>query len=129
MLNQIVIQGRLCAEPELKRTQSGVSVISINVACDDDYTSKDGSRHTDFITVTAWRGTADFICKWLHKGDMILVTGRLTSRDWKDKNGDKRRSWEVKASSVNFCGGKSGVDSGKDPPEFSEVDDDGELPF
>ncbi len=135
MLNQIVLQGRLCGDPEMKKTQSGVSVISINVACDDDYTAKDGSRHTDFITVVAWRGTADFICKWFHKGDMILVSGRLVSRNWTDKNGGKRTSWEINANSVNFCGSKRDSDSREigtekdpEPPVMDEIDD-GELPF
>lgn len=134
MLNQIVLQGRLTADPELKRTQSGIAVCSFLVACDADVAAKDGTRKTDFISVTAWRGTAEFVHKWFSKGDLILLSGRMTSQDWMDKEGNKRRSWFVQADRINFCGKRQSDSSEagtKEPeaPEYYDAPEDGELPF
>jgi single-strand DNA-binding protein len=103
MLNTITIMGRLTRDPELRRTGSGVAVASFCLAVDRDYNPKDGGeRETDFIDVTAWRGTAEFISKYFTKGSMAIVSGRLQIRNWTDKDGNKRRSAEVVADSVYF---------------------------
>ena len=77
MLNKIVVMGRLTRDPELRRTQSGLSVTSFSVACDRDFKAQDGSRETDFIDCVAWRNTAEFVCKYFAKGRMAVVEGRL----------------------------------------------------
>lgn len=105
MLNSVNIAGRLIADPEV-RTAGNASVCSFSVAVDRDY-AKDGNRETDFINVTAWRQTADFVSKYFAKGDMILVTGRLQTRSWKDDEGNTRRATDVVADSVYFGGGKN----------------------
>lgn len=107
MINNIVIMGRLTADPELKTTNSGVSVTAFTVAVDRSAKSKDGERLTDFIPCVAWRGTAEFVSKWFSKGKMIAVAGELQSRKFTDKDGNNRTAFEVIASNVSFCGDSS----------------------
>ena len=107
MLNIAVIMGRMVAAPELRTTPSGVSVTSFRVAVDRSYSSRDGGeRQTDFIDVVAWRGTAEFVCKYFQKGQMIAVNGRIQTRSYEDKQGNKRTAVEIVADNVNFCGSK-----------------------
>ena len=132
MLNKIVIQGRLCSTPELRRTQSGVAVTTFTLAVDRDF-KNNGEKETDFIDVVAWRNTAEFVCNYFTKGRMALAEGRIQIREWKDKEGNNRRIAEVVADHVYFA------DSKKDSPEykpageqygsFRETEDDGNLPF
>lgn len=106
MLNHITIHGRLTADPELKQTQSGVSVCNFTVAVDRSY--KNGEEKlTDFFTVVCWRGLADMVSRYFTKGKEILVCGEMQSRKWQDNEGNKRISWEIMANSVDFCGNKS----------------------
>ena len=154
MLNHIVLMGRLTRDPELRKTQSGVSVASFSLAVDRDFQNRDsGEKQTDFIDIVAWRNTAEFVSKYFTKGRMAVVSGRLQIRDWTDREGGKRRSAEVVADNVYFgeskrdgaapggnpsYGGGSSYGGGQsygnyDGPaisaDFSEADDDGELPF
>lgn len=135
MLNRIIIMGRLVRDPELRTTQSGVSVTSFTLAVDRDIKSQSGERDTDFIDVVAWRQTAEFVCRYFGKGRMAVVEGKLQTRDWKDRDGNNRRTVEVIAGSVYF--GDSKRDSGQaysapaaEPSGFSEIDDqENDLPF
>ena len=102
MLNKIIVMGRLTRDPELRRTQSGLSVTSFSVACDRDFKSQSGEKETDFIDIVAWRQTAEFVCKYFSKGRMAVVEGRLQIREWQDNNGNKRRSAEIVADNVYF---------------------------
>ena len=159
MLNHIVIMGRLTRDPELRTTQSGVSVTSFTVAVDRDFGGRDGGeRQTDFIDCVAWRSTGEFVSRYFHKGSMIVVSGRLQSRKWQDREGNNRVSWEINADNVYFGesrrdsdpnradsypnnyssnsgGSYGGYDSGRSGAPapsntFVELDDgDGELPF
>lgn len=106
MLNTAILMGRLTADPELKTTNSGLSVTSFCVAVDRRY-QKDGERQTDFINVTAWRQTAEFVNRYFHKGSMIAVQGSIQTRNYEDKNGNKRTAVEIVADNVSFCGSKS----------------------
>lgn len=116
MLNQVVVMGRLTRDPEIRRTNSGIAVASFSVAVDRDYKSKDGTeREVDFIDVTAWRGTAEFVGKYFAKGRMAVVAGRLQVRKWKDKDGASRRSIEVVADSVYFADSRKNEQSGQEP--------------
>lgn len=137
MLNVVVLTGRLCADPELKQTQSGVSVVTICVAVDRRFKSGE-DRQADFINVTAWRNTAEFISKYFHKGDMIGLQGSIQTRKYQDKDGNNRTAFEVLAEQVHFVGGKK--DSAPQPrveekthasaQNFMDVTvDDGDLPF
>ena len=107
MLNRITAMGRLTREPELRYTQSGVPVCTVTLAVERDFAGPDGQRQADFIDVVAWRQTAEFISKYFQKGRMMYADGRLQSRDWTDKTGQKRRSWEIIAETVGFCGDRA----------------------
>ena len=110
MLNHIVIMGRLTRDPELRTTQSGVNVASFSVAVERDFGSRDGGeRQTDFIDCVAWRQTGEFVSRYFHKGSMIVVSGRLQSRKWQDRDGNNRTNWEISADNVYF--GESRRDS------------------
>ena len=104
MLNKIFIMGRLTRDPELRRTQSGTAVTSFSLAVDRDFKSQSGEKETDFIDVVAWRSTAEFVAKYFTKGRMAVVEGRLQIRDWKDREGNNRRSAEVIADNVRSRG-------------------------
>ena len=102
MLNHIVTMGRLTADPVRRVTASGIPVTSFSIACDRDFKNADGEKVTDFIDIVAWRNTAEFVSKYFTKGRMAVVDGRLQLRDWIDREGNKRRSAEIVANSVNF---------------------------
>lgn len=129
MLNYIVFQGRLTRDPELKITDSGISVTKFCVAVDRDYRNGD-EKQTDFIDCVAFRGTADFIHKYFAKGRMIVVSGQLYSRKWQDKNGNNRVSWEVTAQNVYFGDSKTQAAPAPTDTAPTEItDDDADLPF
>lgn len=144
MLNNAVIMGRLTADPELRQTSSGLSVTRFTVAVDRGYARAGEERKTDFIDVQAWRQTAEFVCKYFAKGSMIAVQGSIQTGSYDDKNGIKRKTFEIVADNVSFCGSKSESGSVQrdtapvaSAPAFSNgsaddfeasVDDD-ELPF
>lgn len=106
MLNVVVLMGRLVADPELRRTQSDLAVCSFRIAVDRSYSNKSGERQADFIDIVAWRGTAEFVCKYFTKGQMIAVEGSIQTRSYEDKQGNKRTAVEVVANNVSFCGSK-----------------------
>ena len=140
MLNQIFIMGRLARDPEVRHTQSGVTVCSFTLAVDRDIKDKQtGERKTDWIPVTAWRGTGELVSRYLHKGDSIVVVGRLEIQEWTDRQGNKRTTPNVSAENVYFTGGRrqetaqSYQQQGQEYQQeqnFEELDDDQtELPF
>ena len=99
--------GRLTEAPELKTTNSGVAVTSFSLAVERNYAPKGQERETDFIRITAWRQTAEFVCKYFTKGSMIAVQGSIQTRNYEDRNGNKRTAFEVVADNVSFCGSKA----------------------
>lgn len=107
MINSVVIMGRLTYEPELRSTQSGISVIRFQVACDRNYQKSGEERKADFIDVTAWRQTAEFVSRYFHKGSMIAVEGSIQTDSYMDKDGNKSKSVQVVANNVSFCGSKA----------------------
>ena len=137
MLNKIVCMGRLVRDPELRKTASDISVVSFTIAVDRDYKNGD-ERVADFIPVTAWRGTADFISHNFSKGRMICVDGSLQTRNYEDKGGNKRSAFEIVAQNVYFADSKksegtaqAGQNYSAPSGGFTEVDpeQEGELPF
>ena len=145
-LNKVVLAGRLTADPELKQTQSGISVTSFSLAVNRRY-AKDQQQQTDFITVNAWRQTAEFITRYFKKGSAICIVGAIQTRSWQDQQGQKRYATEVVADELSFVESKAasegGASAGYTPdaygnpgykstnaPEFEEVSgDDDSLPF
>ena len=133
MLNRIIVMGRLTADPELRRTGTGIAVTSFTVAVDRDYSGKDGGeKETDFIDCVAWRNTGEFVEKYFTKGRMAVVSGRLQVRSYTDKDGNKRRTAEIIADSVYFGDSKNSNTGGVPTPaqSFAPYDvSDSELPF
>lgn len=107
MLNVVALMGRLVYDPELKTTQSGTNVCSFRIAVDRSFTRQGEERKADFIDVTAWRQTAEFVCKYFQKGSMIAVEGSLQTTSYQDKNGNNRTKVEVVANNMSFCGSKA----------------------
>ncbi len=148
MLNCAIIMGRLTADPELRTTPNGISVTSFSVAVDRSYQKAGAERQTDFINVVAWRQTAEFVSRYFHKGSMIAVQGSIQTRNYEDRNGNKRTAVEIVADNVSFCGSKAESGTGAAPvaqatpaasvapafstagaDDFSSMDVDDELPF
>ena len=102
MLNCAIIMGRLTADPELRTTGNGTSVTSFSVAVDRSFVRAGEQRQTDFINVVAWRQTAEFVTRYFHKGSMIAVQGSIQTRNYEDKNGNKRTAVEIVANNVSF---------------------------
>ena len=141
MLNVIAIMGRLARDPELRQTTTGKNVASFTLAVDRGRKDENGQNQTDWLNVVAWEKTAEFVCRYFSKGNLIAVTGRLQSRSYQDKNGNNRTAVEVLASQVSFCGKKKqenrqeerrenapSYSQGNDT-DFALIEDDGDLPF
>ncbi len=123
MLNKVILMGRLTADPELRQTPSGVSTCQFTVAVDRNFTPQNGERQADFITVVAWRQTAEFVCKYFAKGRMICVEGNIRTRTYTDKRYSDVTHYvtEVYADSVYFTGEKAQQGGGSyAPQQFSQ---------
>jgi len=135
----MILQGRLVRDPETHTTKTGISVSSFTIA----WSEKRGETETKlFLPCTAWRGTGEFISKYFKKGQQIIVRGKIASRDWEDREGNKRQNIELTVDEAAFCGSKSDNNSGDSCNTYSsyaatspvdvdpsELEDDGELPF
>ncbi len=111
-MNKAILMGRLTKDPEIRTTQSNISVANFTLACDRTYKSADGSRQTDFIPCVAWRQTADFAHRYFRKGDRMLVEGTIQPRSWEDQEGQRRYITEVIVDQIYFCESKRS-DSGQ----------------
>jgi single-strand DNA-binding protein len=154
MLNVAVLMGRLVADPELRHTSSGISVTSFTIAVDRSYVKSGTERQTDFIDIVAWRGTAEFVCKYFRKGQLAAVQGSIQTRTYTDRNENKRKAFEIVADNVHFAepkrssgsssgnysgAGNSPADSHSEQPapayangdtgDFEEIPSDDDLPF
>ena len=113
MLNKVFLQGRLVADPELRHTPNGVAVASFRLAVDRDFKDREtGERKADFISVVAWRQTAEFVSRFLTKGRMAIVEGKLQTRDYTDRDGNRRFVTEVVADNVYFGDSRRDGDNG-----------------
>ena len=147
-LNKVVLAGRLTADPELKQTQSGISVTSFTLAVNRKYAKDQEQQQTDFISVVAWRQTAEFISRYFKKGSALCITGAIQTRSWQDQQGQKRYATEVIADEAMFVDSKSDnqpaangsfipgttgyVPDAYAPtaaPKFEEINTDDDLPF
>lgn len=138
MLNVAVVMGRLVADPEIRHTPNDVAVTSFTLAVDRSYVKSGAERQTDFIDIVAWRGTAEFVCRYFRKGQMMAVHGSIQTRSYTDKEGNKRKAFEIVADDVNFAdskrsdspsggnssygsyGGRAPENDAPQPPAFSE---------
>ena len=131
MLNTVALMGRLTTTPELRTTPNGAAVTSFTLDVNRAYVKQGAERETDFIDIVAWRNTAEFICKYFHKGQMMALEGSIQTRSYTDKEGNKRKAFEVLADNVFFTESKGGkVDEPTDAADRFEAIEDGEdLPF
>lgn len=139
MLNHITIMGRFTRDPELRHTKSGTAVTSFTLAVDRDFKDKNsGEAVTDWISCTAWKGTAEFVSRYFQKGRMAVVDGRLQTRSYQDRDGNKRTAVEVVADHVYFGDSRKKESEGNAPEDelpdtegqkFAELDDSSDLPF
>lgn len=133
MVNKMILQGRMCGDAEMRSTQNGTPVCSFRVA----WNEKVKERETKlFLPCVAWQSTAELVSKYFSKGKEIVVEGKLATREYEDRDGNKRSVTEMTVERVHFCGskqdsGQSGGQSyGTGKAQFVEVDeDDSDLPF
>lgn len=142
-MNNVCLMGRIGQDLEIKTVSSGKIVLSFSIGVKN--LSKDQNSNTDWIDCVAWEKTAEFIHRYFRKGSLIAITGRLSTRVWEDKNGNKRKSTEVIVTNADFTGEKNdgsnnagsyqqrgnGMAVEVSPPadDFLEMADDSELPF
>lgn len=131
MLNKVILMGRLTADPELRHTQNNIPVASFSLAVNRTFGQ---DQQADFLDIVAWRKTAEIVSQWFSKGMLVAVSGRLQTRTWEDKQGNKRKAVEVVADEVFFAESKK--QSSDRQQDFSPSDDftplegePGDLPF
>lgn len=140
-MNVCIFIGRLTENPELRKTSSDISVTRFSIAVDRPYKSGE-DKQTDFINISAWRGTAEFITRYFTKGQRIAIEGSLRMNKFTDKDGNNRTSYEVVANNVHFVESKRENANGENVPsqtengsqnentaDFVEVTSDDDLPF
>lgn len=128
-MNRAIIIGNLTKDPELRKTQSDVSVCTFAVAVSRTYADKDGKREADFLPVVTWRGTADNCYRYLKKGRRVAVCGSIQTRSYEDKDGIRRYVTEIIADEVQFLSPAEGGNGGTDQYDGMEPVDDEMLPF
>ncbi len=151
-LNKVVLCGRLTADPELKQTGSGIAVVTFTLAVNRRFQSRQAgeaapAQQADFISVVAWRQTAEFISKYFKKGSALCVTGSLQTRSWQDQQGNRRYSTEVVVDEAMFVDSRTdgaAAPAGYTPdaytapsfatpsagaPNFEEMKAEDDLPF
>ncbi len=153
-LNKVILAGRVVADPELKTTPSGASVVTIRVAVNRSFRSRDAQQQpeADFFNVTAWQNTAEFIAKYFRKGSAICICGRIQNRSWTDQNGQKRYATDIVAEEAHFVESRgtqegspapygdayaapaysspaAGGNNASAAPRFEELRTDDDLPF
>jgi len=137
-VNKVILIGNLGRDPELRYTKSGQAVANFSLATSDSFTNREGTREerTEWHRIVAWAKTAELCAKWLHKGRTVYIEGQLRTRDWEDKDGNKRQTTEVHAQTVQFLGApgegrgergpRGGANEGGGPEEPPSHDD---IPF
>ncbi|MFT9076540.1 single-stranded DNA-binding protein [Ethanoligenens sp.] len=139
MLNICALNGRLTADPELRHTNNDIAVTSFTLAVDRSYQRQGEDRQADFISIVCWRGTAEFAAKYFHKGQLVAVEGSIQTRKYTDRDGNKRKAFEIVASNVHFAEPKSKNESNSsqhnpdaqtgNDEDFVEIGSDDDLPF
>ena len=141
MLNTAILMGRLTAAPELRHTPNDIPVITFTLAVERSYAKSGEQRQADFIDIVAWRYTAEFVSRYFQKGQLVAIRGSIQTRTYTDKEGKKRKAFEIIADQVHFAEGKrdtsppsqgdnrneEALNTG--PDDFEEVPTDDDLPF
>ena len=106
MYNRVILMGRLTRDPELRTTQSGLTMCRIGIAVERNFAKQGQERQTDFFDITCWGQQAEFVCKYFNKGRMIHVEGRIQNDNYTDQNGVKQYRTSIIADRIDFCGDK-----------------------
>ena len=122
MLNRVILMGRLTAEPDYRTTQSGAPLARFTLAVDRDFSGQGPERKTDFLDVITWRTIADFVSKYFHKGQLVAVQGSIQVSSYTDREGIKRRSWDIVADQVYFAEGKKDNGGQQSNYDYSRYD-------
>ena len=126
-LNVVAMMGRMVADPELRHTPNGIATCTFRIAVDRSFVRAGEERKADFIDIVAWRQSAEFVCKYFRKGDMIVINGSLQTRNYEDKKGNKRTAYEVVAENASFCGAKPKSSKYTQPSENGRTDENHRL--
>lgn len=134
MLNCIALTARLVADPVLRHTPSGKATTTFPVACERNYKKPGEERQTDFLDVVCWQHNAEFVCQYFTKGKMIAIRGRLETRFYEDKEGRRRKVYEIIADDLSFAESKgsqrpAGQGAAPDIGGYTEIDDSEDVPF
>lgn len=128
MLNKVALIGRLTKDPELRYTTSGVPATRFTLAVNRNFTNSQGEREADFIPIQVWRNAAENCAKYLKKGRLAAISGRIQTRSYDGEDGKRRYTWEVVADQVQFLEWSEKQET--DIPGFNDVNiPDEELPF
>jgi single-strand DNA-binding protein len=122
-VNKVILIGNLGRDPELRYTQGGQAVANFTLATTERFPGKDGERQerTEWHRIVAWARTAELCAQYLSKGRSVYIEGRLQTREWEDKEGQKRRTTEIVAQTVQFLGGRDGGGGGAPRSGGSDV--------
>lgn len=110
MVNKVILIGNVGIDPEIRTTEGGVKVARIRLATTErlyDRQANESKEHTEWHTITLWRGLADVVDRFVRKGSQIYVEGRLRTREWMDKDNNKRYTTEILADTMNLLGRRS----------------------
>lgn len=124
MINHVVMMGRLTRDPEIKKTQSGVSLCSFTLAWSERYGEVERKC---FLPCQAWRGTADFIGKYFAKGSLIAVEGALETNEWTDNEGNNKSMIRMTVDKAHFCGKKEENTAGEKAMDELKADMGGKF--
>ncbi len=123
-INKVILIGRLGSDPEVRYTPSGVAVANFNIATSEEWKDKDSGEkkeRTEWHRIVAWRRLGEICGEYLSKGKQVYIEGRLQTRDWEDRDGNKRYTTEIVATDVQFLGARDSSESAK-PRSTSSTD-------
>ncbi len=106
MINHVVLLGRLTDDLNIAKTSNDISFVRFKLAINRSFKGKDNNVETDFIDMIAWRNTAEFICKYFKKGELMAIEGSIQNNNYDDKDGNRKKSFNVMVEKVSFCGNK-----------------------
>jgi single-strand DNA-binding protein len=137
MVNKVFLIGRLGRDPEIRHTTSGSAVANFSVATDERWTDSEGNRQTrtEWHNIVAWRKLAEICGQYLRKGRLVFIEGRIQTREWDDRDGNKRRTTEIVASNMQMLGGRGQDDEPAESPQKQDQNNmeigitDDDIPF
>ena len=133
MMNKVMLIGRLTRDPDLRYTPSNIATVTFSIAVNRPFTNQNGVREADFINIIAWRKQAENVKKYITKGSLVAVEGRIQTRNYDDKDGKKVYVTEVVADNVQFLEpkGQRSMESNNnyEPSDNVQTTDVGEDPY